>query len=98
MPVIIVPSSANVTVDGSLGKSFLLPLSEATTLCAGNLIPGEQYILTFVQDSVGGHAVTFPTNIKNATSPNTDAGSWTKQIFDCQFDGTLMALAAATTA
>lgn len=98
MPVIIVPSSANVIIDGSLGKSFLLPLNQATTIQVGNLTPGEQYILTFVQDSVGGHAVTFPANVGNATAPNGEPNAQTKQIFDCQFDGTLTALAAATTA
>jgi len=98
MPVVMVECEPIVIFDGSQGKSFELTLSENVVLQTANMVPGEQYIFTFIQDSVGGYTVLFPATVINYTTVDAGAGIGTKQIFDCGSTGTLKALAAATVA
>jgi hypothetical protein len=79
--VTIAPAAGVLTIDASLGNSFLITVNSAiTSMSITNPTDGQQITLLWAQDTTG-HAVTLASNLLGAAAVTTTANKHTCQIF-----------------
>lgn len=84
--ITLVPFSPSVSLNAGVSNGFFLSLSGNMNITAvTGLTNGQLVAMYYLQDSAGGHIVTFPTTMFNATPPDTTAGAFSLQLF--RYDG-----------
>jgi hypothetical protein len=92
--VVVVPFLSNPIFDASKGLEFKITISAnvtAPTFINGNLGPS---LIAFrvVQDNVGERTFSWPSNVRNGGTINSDANSISLQLFAVDTDGSLDAV------
>lgn len=74
--------SPNPVLDGSKTNGWFFPLSGNMTIpTIPGLVDGQIVTLVYLQDGTGGHTVTFPAQLFEATQPDPRAGACSAQSF-----------------
>lgn len=77
----VAPSGGVLTLDASLGDSFLITVTQAiTSMTITNPADGQEITMLWAQDATG-HAVVLATNMLGATAISTTANKHTCQRF-----------------
>jgi hypothetical protein len=85
-PLILVPYSPTPTLAAANVGGFFMTLTGNSAIQAvAGLTNGQLVAMYYLQDSVGGRAVTFPSIMFSATAPDTAPGALSIQLF--RFDG-----------
>jgi hypothetical protein len=94
----IYPWASTIDFNGSKFTAWWTTLAGDTVyqIEAGTLSPGNLYTIITSQDGTGGHAVTWATNIHNATPVDSRANGTVIQTFVATDANTLYAIGAGT--
>ena len=95
--LLIIPYNPAILFDGTNYTAFEVTLNgDVTTAAAANMVPGNLYTITYIQDGTGNHVVTWPGNIHNASSVCPVPNSRSTQTFVADENGNLFAVSAST--
>jgi hypothetical protein len=94
--LVMVPSGPAPIFLGDAGLSFQMGFNQnVVTSTFTNGVEGNLYTFILIQDNVGGHTMTWPTNSYNGGPVNLNPSATTVQTFVCTLDGYLFAIAPA---
>ena len=80
--LLVVPFSATPEFPGDVYATFRITLNgDVTSSTAPDTVQGNLYTFIIIQDAVGGHAFTWPTNFINPSPINPDPNGGTVQTF-----------------
>lgn len=77
-----IDGASSIIIDALQGETFLIKLTTSIhQLRVKNVSPGQLYVFVFTQDKVGGHTVTWGSEVHNAPNVNDDPQTTTVQSF-----------------
>jgi hypothetical protein len=95
--LLILPAADDMVFDGSIYTAFKTTLpGDVTSPVFQNMVPGNLYTFIIAQDSRGGWAFKWPTNVHNATLVSPPPNSTTIQTFVADDTEQLWAIAPGT--
>jgi hypothetical protein len=81
-PILQLEAFNNMLFDGITAACWIVSLHTSVgTARVRNIIPGQLYTVVFMQDQVGGHLFTWPSQFHNAKTVNLTAHAITLQNF-----------------
>jgi len=92
--LVTVPFGANPIFNAATGLSFKITLTGdvASSSFTNGAVGPSVIAFRIVQDGTGGHAFTWPSNVRNAGDINPGANSRSLQLFAVDTDGSLDAI------
>jgi hypothetical protein len=95
--LLVMPYSNSLVFDGGAYSAFQITLSgNVTTATAGNMVEGNLYTITYLQDGVGNHTVVWPANIYNWADICSAPNSRSTQTFVADESDNLFAVSTST--
>jgi hypothetical protein len=95
--LLVIPYTPSIVIDGANYTAFEVTLIGDTVIEETvNIMPGNLYTITFVQDGVGDHAVTWADTFFNWTDVCPDPNSRSTQTFVADENLSLFAVSAST--
>jgi hypothetical protein len=95
--LLVLPFNPSITFDGTNYTAFEVTLTgNVTAATMTNLMPGNLYTITYVQNGVGNHTVAWPANVFNWSDVCPVANSRSTQTGVADENGNLFAVSAAT--
>ena len=95
--LLVIPYDPAILFDGANYTAFEVTLTgDVTEAATTNIMPGNLYTITYIQDGVGNHTVAWPDNVFNAAIVCPAPGSRSTQTFVADEDLNLFAVSAST--